>query len=60
MVQASPTVAVSHFGSLPDGRPVEQVHVTNGSGMSATFITLGAALLSVKCPSARGDVEVRC
>lgn len=51
----------SNFGMLPDGRAVEAVTLTNGHGISANVIALGAALQSVKMPDRTGkiaDVQV--
>ena len=51
----------SNFGMLPDGRTVEAVTLTNGHGISANVIALGAALQSVKMPDRTGkiaDVQV--
>ncbi|AJP72497.1 aldose epimerase family protein [Sphingomonas hengshuiensis] len=44
------------FGTLPDGRAVERVTLTNAHGISATVIALGAALQSVKMPDRAGKV----
>ncbi|WP_242141177.1 aldose epimerase family protein [Sphingomonas sp. TREG-RG-20F-R18-01] len=51
LVLASPAVAgeakQSSFGTLPDGRPVAAVTLTNSHGVSARVIALGAALQSM-------------
>ena len=54
----APSVVVTSFGSLPDGRPVQRFVLTNGSGLTATFISYGAALISLKCPDAAGEAKV--
>ena len=57
-VCATPALAAeakrSTFWTLPDGRPVAAVTLTNGKGVSATVIALGAALQSVKMPGRDG------
>lgn len=57
-VCATPALAAeakrSTFGTLPDGRPVAAVTLTNGKGVSATVIALGAALQSVNMPGRDG------
>src|ERR1044072_7106409 len=37
----------SHFGSMPDGSPVEAIRLSNRNGMRATIITLGASIQSL-------------
>lgn len=44
------------FGTMPDGRTVERVTLTNAHGVSATVIALGAALQSVMMPDRKGKV----
>lgn len=44
----------SSFGSLPDGRQVEAVTLTNTRGMSVRIIALGASIQSVNVPDAQG------
>jgi aldose 1-epimerase len=55
---AAPALAAdakrSSFGSLPDGRAVEAVTLTNGKGMSATLISYGAGIQSVILPDREG------
>nr|WP_026325724.1 aldose epimerase family protein [Sphingomonas sp. Mn802worker] len=57
---ASPALAAdarrSDFGTLPDGRHVPAVTLTNAKGVSATVIALGAALQSLKMPDRAGKV----
>ncbi|WP_294358297.1 aldose epimerase family protein [uncultured Sphingomonas sp.] len=57
---ASPALAAearrSDFGTLPDGRHVPAVTLTNAKGVSATVIALGAALQSLKMPDRNGKV----
>ena len=54
MTVATPALAgeakKATFGTLPDGRPVPAVMLTNGHGVSARIIALGAALQSVILP----------
>lgn len=47
-------VARSTFGTLPDGRPVPAVTLTNRHGVSATVIAWGAALQSLVMPDRNG------
>nr|WP_174285187.1 aldose epimerase family protein [Sphingomonas bacterium] len=42
------------FGTLPDGRTVDAVTLTNSNGVSATVISYGAALQSVILPDRYG------
>jgi len=44
----------SSFGTLPDGRAVPQVTLSNGKGVSATVIAYGAALQSLVMPDRAG------
>jgi aldose 1-epimerase len=48
---------VSHerFGSMPDGRPVEQFTLENSHGMRVSILTLGSISRSIVVPDARGD-----
>lgn len=45
------------FGALPDGTPVEAVVLTNGAGVSARIISLGAILQSLVTPDRNGQVD---
>jgi aldose 1-epimerase len=42
------------FGALADGTPIEKVTLTNGAGVSATVMTLGATLQSLIVPDRQG------
>ena len=57
---ATPVVAArttrATFGTLPDGRAVERVTLTNAHGVSASVIALGAALQSVTMPDRAGKI----
>jgi aldose 1-epimerase len=44
----------SDFGTLPDGGQVEAVTLSNGHGVSARIITLGASLQSLTLPDRQG------
>ncbi|AUW57705.1 galactose-1-epimerase [Sphingobium sp. SCG-1] len=44
----------TNFGTLPDGRSVAAVTLTNGHGVSARIIALGASLQSVILPDRNG------
>lgn len=58
MVEASPSLAAtaarSTFGTLPDGRAVPAVKLSNGHGISATVIGYGATLQSLVMPDRHG------
>ena len=58
MSMATPALAGeakrSTFGTLPDGRAVAAVTLSNGHGMSARIIALGAAIQSVILPGRDG------
>ena len=45
------------FGQLADGSKVEAVTLTNGAGMSAKIMTLGATLQSLMVPNRSGKKE---
>ncbi|WP_260596847.1 aldose epimerase family protein [Sphingomonas endolithica] len=45
-----------NFGTMPDGRDVPAVTLTNGRGVSATVIALGASLQALKMPDKAGKV----
>ncbi|MEE7439426.1 galactose-1-epimerase [Methylobacterium oryzae] len=49
---AEPTRAV--FGTLPDGRTVEEVTLTNGKGVTARILSWGALLRSLDVPDRSG------
>lgn len=42
------------FGTLPDGRPVEEVTLTNGAGMTARILSWGALLRTLDVPDRSG------
>jgi aldose 1-epimerase len=46
----------SSFGALPDGSQVEAVTLSNGHGVSARIITLGASLQSLTLPDRHGKM----
>jgi aldose 1-epimerase len=48
------TVERASFGALADGTPIEKVTLTNGAGVSATVMTLGATLQSLIVPDRQG------
>ncbi len=43
------------FGTSPDGRPVEEVTLTNGNGMKARIIAWGALLRTLEVPDRNGQ-----
>ncbi|MBC7674068.1 MAG: galactose mutarotase [Polaromonas sp.] len=46
----------SRFGTLPDGRPVEQHVLTNAAGMTVSFLSLGGIVRVVQVPDCNGVV----
>ncbi len=58
---ASPALAGeakrSTFGVMPDGRPVAAITLSNGKGVSATIIALGASIQALRMPDKAGKVE---
>jgi aldose 1-epimerase len=51
----------STFGQMADGRPVPAVTLSNGKGVSATIIALGASIQAVTLPDKAGrreDVQI--
>lgn len=46
------------FGSLPDGRAVEAVVLTNGNGMEVRILAYGALLQELKAPGKGGPADV--
>ncbi len=47
----------STFGMMPDGRPVAAITLSNGKGVSATIIALGASIQALRMPDKSGKVE---
>lgn len=45
-----PSTERTPFGALPDGRRVERIVLQSDTGLSATVLTLGATLSSVRAP----------
>ena len=58
---ASPAAAAdakrSSFGTMPDGRDVPAVLLTNGRGISVRIIALGASIQSLMMPDKAGKIE---
>lgn len=48
------TVEQESWGALPDGREIIRYTLTNAQGASASFMPLGAAVLSVEAPDRNG------
>jgi len=46
--------SITPFGVLADGQVVEKIQLSNGSGMSVSLVTLGAAIISVHVPDRSG------
>lgn len=51
------TAKKSTFGTLPDGRTVEAVTLSNGNGISTRIIALGASIQSLVMPDRKGNRE---
>ena len=47
----------STFGKLPDGRAVPAVTLSNGKGVSATIIALGASIQALRMPEKAGKID---
>ena len=45
------------FGTMPDGRPVAAVTLSNGQGVSTTIIALGASIQALTMPDRDGKTE---
>ena len=60
-IAAAPVAAAdakrSSFGTMPDGRDVPAVTLTNGRGISVKVIALGASIQSLMMPDKAGNVE---
>lgn len=54
---APASVARADFGFMPDGSPVEAITVSNGKGMRATIITLGASIQSLIARDRNGTAD---
>src|SRR3954462_10576677 len=50
------TARREHFGTLPDGTPIEAVTLTGANGVSARIMTLGATLQALRGPDRSGHV----
>ncbi len=55
LVSAAATVSCRVAGRLPSGAEVLECSLTNGSGMEARILTLGATLRALRIPDARGE-----
>ncbi|CAN5860067.1 galactose mutarotase [soil metagenome] len=51
------TVEVSRFGEMPDGTEVRLFTLSNGKGLEANVMTLGATLTTVKAQDRDGNAE---
>ena len=50
------TAKREHFGTLPDGTPIESVVLTGTNGVSARIMTLGATLQALNAPDRAGHI----
>ena len=50
-------IHTTHFGSLPDGRPVGKHTLRNTGGMSVEIIEWGAIVTSIRVPDRHGSLE---
>ncbi len=53
---ASLSVSVKPFGTMPDGRAVQQYRLENSNGMEVDVITYGGAVQSIKVPDKNGKI----
>ncbi len=44
------------FGSMPDGREIEEFHFQNSAGLSANVITYGGIITQLHVPDKRGKL----
>lgn len=59
-VMARVTATLSRWGTLTDGRVVDRVTLTCHSGVSVELCSLGAGIVSMRCPSSHsGEPQVR-
>jgi aldose 1-epimerase len=50
------TITKSDFGATPDGKPVELYTLANSKGMTATIMTYGGIVTSLKVPDKNGNL----
>ena len=55
--ESAPTVEMSSFGQLPDGREVELFTLRNNQGAEVSIMTYGATIVSLKMPDKEGIIE---
>ncbi len=53
----APGAEVAPYGTMSDGRPVQQVTLRNAEGMAVRIITLGAIITAVEVADDQGQVE---
>lgn len=51
------SVSSAPYGVMKDGRPVEQITLTNDNGMTVKFITFGGVVTDVIVPDRAGNAE---
>ena len=54
---SSPNVTRAAFGSLPDGRGVEQFTITNARGVEVRVITYGGIVTAIRTPDRGGRLD---
>ncbi len=52
-----PHLAASPFGKLPDGRAVQKFTLDNGRGITASILTYGGIIQSLKVPDRNGKTD---
>jgi aldose 1-epimerase len=51
------TITKTDFGTSPDGKPVELYTLSNTKGMTATIMTYGGIVTSLKVPDKNGNIS---
>jgi aldose 1-epimerase len=54
LIAAAVSLATSRFGAMPDGTPVDEIALTNETGVEVRIITYGAAIRTIRTPDRNG------
>jgi aldose 1-epimerase len=49
-----PSITRASYGTMPDGRPVDQFRLASGAGLEVELITYGGILTAIRMPDRRG------